>query len=468
MVYHPHNTMAGWTSCVRRSWVAQILHKKSGDILAVQTLRNWILAATMLATETTGIPSHIIRTYPTDYAQSDTESDGEAQFEVDTEDEDQLSPSIGLEQNQRYMDQQISLPSGENSAWILEPQTWKTAEGSDVVLIQKPTASNLSHRLLNPFIYKNIQTAGDLNNLAMLLGTPDDWEVRYNQVVADGHIIQEMNYFRDLPDDTLESDIKCEFIALVTLIAGRLCVSIRPKSETKIIVGGMLARYQYDLRSKTDPHFVNSSGLNLIASEAKTHRTFAPGEMWYHGSRGIQVLSALYAFNCPTFLFTQRQWKLFVENSDRNAILTFPYDNNNDNHTPHVKSSLVEPMGTAFLQAIVICLLSQRVSLEGSMKAVTLEGSSQVKETPKKTIIKPKYFDTPDKPKRQSARLQKGSSLESGKKIPTFVSGYIEGQPIYMKIRVVPQEVVAGIENEIAIQEKKAYQKQPSEITSFE
>ncbi|KAI8891854.1 hypothetical protein BC833DRAFT_613162, partial [Globomyces pollinis-pini] len=50
MVYHPHNTMAGWTSCVRRSWVAQILHKKSGDILAVQTLRNWILAATMLAT----------------------------------------------------------------------------------------------------------------------------------------------------------------------------------------------------------------------------------------------------------------------------------------------------------------------------------------------------------------------------------------------------------------------------------
>ncbi|KAI8891738.1 hypothetical protein BC833DRAFT_626395 [Globomyces pollinis-pini] len=82
--------------------------------------------------ETTGIPSHIIRTYPTDYAQSDTESDGEAQFEVDTEDEDQLSTSIRLEQNQRYMDQQISPPSGENSAWILEPQTWKTAEGSDV------------------------------------------------------------------------------------------------------------------------------------------------------------------------------------------------------------------------------------------------------------------------------------------------------------------------------------------------
>lgn len=95
--------------------------------------------------------------------------------------------------------------------------------------------------------------------------------------------------------------------------------------------------------------------------------------MWYHGS---QALSALYAFSCPTFLFTQRQWKLFLENGDRNAILTFPYDDN-DNHTPHVNSSLVQPMGKTFLKTIAICLLSRRVSLEGSMKAVTLEESYQ-------------------------------------------------------------------------------------------
>ena len=104
-------------------------------------------------------------------------------------------------------------------------------------------------------------------------------------------------------------------------------------------------------------------------------------------------------------------------------------------------------MGTTFLKAIVICLLSRRVSLEGSMKSVTLEESSQVKETPKKTIIKPKYFDTPDKPKRQSARLQKGTKLQSGKKIPSFVSGYAEGQPIYTMVRVVPQELVAVLNN---------------------
>jgi hypothetical protein len=80
----------------------------------------------------------------------------------------------------------------------------------------------------------------------------------------------------------------------------------------------------------------------------------------------------------------------------------------------------------------------------------------------KKTIIKPKHFDTPDK---QSDRLQKATELEFGKKIPSFVSGYVEGQPIYTLVRVVPQDIVAGIEDEISIQEKKEYQKQTSKMT---
>jgi hypothetical protein len=40
----------GWTSSVRKEWVKQIIFKKSGDILAVQTLRNSITGATILAT----------------------------------------------------------------------------------------------------------------------------------------------------------------------------------------------------------------------------------------------------------------------------------------------------------------------------------------------------------------------------------------------------------------------------------
>ena len=147
----------------------------------------------------------------------------------------------------------------------------------------------------------------------------------------------------------------------------------------------------------------------------------------------------------------------YIENSDRDAILTFPY-NDNDNHAPQVNSSLAQPMGTTFLNAIVICLLSRRVSLEGS--SYSIQESSQVKETMKKTIIKPRYFDTPDKPERQSARLRKGTKLESGNKFPSFISGYAAGKPIYTTVRVVPQDIVAETEEGISIQEKKEYQKQ--------
>jgi hypothetical protein len=411
--------------------------------------------------------ARLVRTYSKDYADTDTESEGEAQFEVDSEDEEHYSISTRLQQNQQYMDDQITPSSGEHSSWLLEPQSWTTTEGTNVVLVRKPTASNLSHRLLNPFIYRNIQNVGTLHALATLLDTPDDWETKYNQVVEDGFIIRKLNRFSSLPENTLEADIQAQFIGLVEAIARSLDVDLVSSSETKIIVGGILARYQYDLRSNSDPHFLDTNGVHLIASEAKTHRTFAPGEMWYHSARGIQVLSALYAYNAPTFLFTQKQWKLFVENKERNAVLTYPY-NDDANHTPHVNSSLVHPMGTTFLKTIVICLLSRKEPLVGAMKTISIQEASQVMETPKKTIIKEKYFDTSKKPQRQSARLQKASESNYGKKQPSFVSGYIDGQPLYTVVRVLPQEIVSRIEDEITLQEKMEFQQKASEMTLFE
>ena len=408
-----------------------------------------------------------VRIYPKDYADTDTESEGEAQFEVDTEDEEQYPITTRLQQNQQYLDNQITPKSGVPSAWLLKPQSWKTTEGKIVELVRKPTASNLSHRLLNPFIYRNIQNVGTLDALATLLETPNDWETNYNQIVQDGYIIRKLNRFIALPEDTSESTIQWQFGGLVEAIARSLGVDLVSDSETKIIVGGILARYEYDIRSKCDPHFLNSNGVHLIASEAKTSRTFGRGEMWYHSSRGIQVLSALYAFNCPTFLFTQGQWKLFVENNERNSILTFPYDNDSD-HSPHVNSSLVHPMGTTFLKAIVVCLLSKRDSFVESMGAKSIEDSSQVMETPKKTIIKRKYFDSSEKPRRQSVRLQTLPGRNYGKKQPSFVSGYIDGQPLYTAVRILPQDVVSRIEDDITLEEKAEIKQQSSEMTLIE
>ena len=126
-----------------------------------------------------------------------------------------------------------------------------------------------------------------------------------------------------------------------------------------------------------------------------------------HGSRGIQILSCLYAFNCPTFLFSYRRWKLFVENEERNTVLMFPFNNDSD-HSPHVNSSLLHEMGSTFLKAIVICILSKRPSLiQGtSSKKPISKTRLNITQTPTKNIVKAKYFSTPTKPQRQSRQLK--------------------------------------------------------------
>ena len=206
------------------------------------------------------------------------------------------------------------------------------------------------------------------------------------------------------------------------------------------------------------------SFLNFLASEVKTHQSFAPQEMWYHGSRGVQLLSALYSFNCPTFLLTHKQWKLFVENSERNDVFTFPF-NDDPNDSPSFNSTLVYPMGKTFLKAIVICLLSKRISIKKSLSVSAIAESSTVPTPQKIKITKRKYKESPEKSKRKSSRI---ANQKHGKKVPTFISGYQDGVPIYSVVRVIPSDIVSIIENEISMKEKIEFSKQSSETTLVE
>ncbi|RKP20533.1 hypothetical protein ROZALSC1DRAFT_21306 [Rozella allomycis CSF55] len=45
--------------------------------------------------------------------------------------------------------------------------------------------------------------------------------------------------------------------------------TLQSSSKAKIIVGAILDKYQYNLRSKTDVYFVGANGQNLIASEKR-------------------------------------------------------------------------------------------------------------------------------------------------------------------------------------------------------
>jgi hypothetical protein len=373
-----------------------------------------------------------IRTYSNDYVGlSDTESEEEHPFEADGEDEAQQTTDLRLAQNKDFMETEIA-------GWNADRQIWQNQEFQ---LVVKPMASKLSHRLLNPFIYRNIQNVGSLDQLAILLDAPPDWEVRYDHVKRNSIIQRQFEVFRNLDDDTHEPRIQLMFSAIVSLIALLLGIYVYPRSQQKIIVGGILANHEYDVRSRTDPYFTRADGVNLIASEVKTNNTFAGDAMWYHDCRGIQVLTALYSFNCPTFLLNQKQWKLFVENEARNAIFTYPY---NEGYTSHVNSSLMNPMGSEFIKAIVICLLSKRFSVE---------------------VVD---SDSENKAATNTVTPQNSKSREnSEKRVPCFISGYSDGRPIYSTVRVVPDRVVAEIEMEIAKQEEIELLKQKSDGTLY-
>jgi hypothetical protein len=380
-----------------------------------------------------------IRVYPDDYAGTDTESDVEPTLEWEHDEEEEVAVADRLAQNQQFMDN--VLPT-----WVLLPQTWLSGSGTNVLLVRRPTASNMVHHLLHPGVYKGIQSIPTLDAFANLVGAPRDWEEKYNMALASrGTLLRNLNHFARLRDNARESNIQSVLIGLVTLLADALGTFVAQDTERMVIVGGILAHSEYDVRSRTDAYFQNEVGIPLLATEVKTNRTFPEREMWYHGSRGVEVLSAMYAYHCPTMIVTQKQFKVFVENAERNAIFTYPYDTNQE-HTNHVNASLLQPVGTTMLNVIAICMLSQPRSL-----VVHPFGAGGDLQTPPQKVIKKKHWETLGKPLRMSPRLAAmGTKATSApRRTPKFISGYLEGKPVYTEVRVVSDESVQTIESRI-------------------
>jgi hypothetical protein len=118
----------------------------------------------------------IIQAYANDHNQSKEEFEGEdEEFQSDDDDlelQEQHSIEARLEQNQSYMDEEIAA-----SDWEFEPHADLGTEGVDTILIKTPLASKLSHRLINPNIYRRIKKVKSLDDLATFLQT-QDWEKR--------------------------------------------------------------------------------------------------------------------------------------------------------------------------------------------------------------------------------------------------------------------------------------------------
>jgi hypothetical protein len=262
-----------------------------------------------------------IRTYTAALWESDSESEAEAGLATALYSENEASVTVAqrLVQNLEKFDAEVSI-------WALERQPLKTDDGKDVLLVRKPTASGLGHQLLHPGVYRYMEPMGNLNHFARRLGVSCDWEQKATLVLAARYFRETFNDFMALPEDTSEAVLQQQFCVIAGFIGALLNFSFMTGVQNKVIVRGFLARTEYDARGSTDSFLKSRSGIPFLATEIKTPKTFPSGQMWFHSTRGVQTLMALYAYQSPTFLFTNKHWKLFMENETRTGILTFPFD----------------------------------------------------------------------------------------------------------------------------------------------
>ncbi|KAI3639761.1 hypothetical protein MIR68_002075 [Amoeboaphelidium protococcarum] len=191
---------------------------------------------------------------------------------------------------------------------------------------------------------------------------------------------------------------------LLTMQVGYLCTpliiitSIYRAYSSPFVVGALFAHPTYDVRDQSDTTFKGFSGNPLLATEAKRAAAFPVSKLWHHGSRGIQTLCTLYRTGCPTILYSQKCFKVFVENDSRDAIFAWPFDsgNSNQNDEPYsrervARSYTLQVMTSVIMQVITICLLAcGEDDLISSLNPMAVEA---VKMKPKRQIIS---FDNTD------------------------------------------------------------------------
>ena len=304
---------------------------------------------------------------------------------------------------------------------------------SEILLVKKPLASKITHNYINPYVYENIQTLTGLEALAELLNTPADWIEKSAFVVDNLMIREQLKYLLDVALEEHERCIQERFGSVVSCIADVLNVDVHCNNHNRIVVGGLLAIHRYDHISRTDSFYSNETETAVyIATEIKTATKFPLDQLWYEDTRAIQVLSAMYAYNAPTFLLSQQQWKLFVENPQRNAVFSFPPENTDFS----AAQSATDAIWDTFLRVIVICLLSQRPAIVAEQQSGL---STQV--TTLETPAQPAVDQGPS-----TSQLASSSAVPCQRNrevVPTYVTGYQDGVPIYAAIRIRPPDKVA-------------------------
>ena len=364
----------------------------------------------------------------------------EEESETDIQDsdiEDEVDITNLCERNQSYC-------TAEMKKWTVDPYG---LEGGDTIqLIVKPIASKMNYKLLHPLFYCDLKELGTLDNLATLVNAPTDWEARYDRVLARNETIgRSLNKLIALPEGTSEADVSCAFSHLVFAMAVILEVHVTARAETPIAVGGLLVDKKLFLRSNTDVNF-SKDGRVVIATELKAAKAFSEGELWYRKSRGIQALAAMYAHRAPTFLASQKLWKLIVLNRTRNGIFTYPFETGVANR---VGSTLTKGLGPTFLKALCICILSDPDGAAAQSETSTMN-AGVVLSTPVATRRRQQGSaeQAPKKPRGAGDGGSKQLHNDDGAS-----KRMLAGEAVHERVRVLSDSDVRSIEGRIAAAE---------------
>ena len=251
-----------------------------------------------------------------------------------------------------------SFISGATPSWEVDGNRW----------LRYPTTSKIPHDTTHPAFLRTLRIdPSGLDGFQTTINSAGEFDIYddLNTVTGNGAFLIDWDAFFTQPGETVERDVQTSLVQVIESIGRALGIRVRAKLDEPMAVGGILALHELDIHGNTDIVIYNNDNDPLLAIEVKTPRTF-DGDRWYRDFRATQILTPLYHFNVPTFLATQEQFKLFYENSERDAVYTYPC--RTDRHSYVLNTMTTCSMGTQFVQAVIICLRARPATQEMDAK----------------------------------------------------------------------------------------------------
>jgi hypothetical protein len=277
-----------------------------------------------------------------------------------------------------------------------------------------------------------------MTDIANILGAPDDFDARFAEMIAlpTSRVLVSLQRLINLPDGSQEDIVQDAVLGVIIAVANALNVGVDPSTNTRMAVGGILAINKYNIKGKTDICISNSDGVKLLVIEVKTKEAYTGTDNWYRQCKSPQVLTALYHFNAPTFLATNRCWKLFFENSERNEIFTYPTARQLGDDEPNDFTNLLhtETMGRQFIRMLIICLTAKPAKPVESFEF----------KSPAKNVVAPNRI--PDSSVKPPPPPAKKPRTKDSQKNPTFRYVNGSGEVEVSRVRLFDNEAIAAMD----------------------